>query len=221
MDPAPVAAVIFDFDGLLMDTESTSLLSWQYEWRQWGLALDPDIFFVAHGGDISELRYAQLAAAVGSDFDRELSHRRRVAYRDGLHATLGLSDGIAGWIGEAPGLGLRLAIATSSPQSWVTDHLRRARVIDAFEIIAAGDEVQDHKPAPDVYLLALDRLGLTADRAVAVEDTPHGVDAARRAGLRAIAIPNPHVDPERCAAADLVLGSASEFTLRDALHRIG
>lgn len=213
--------MIFDFDGLLMDTESTSLLSWQYEWRQWGLVLDQDTFFVAHGGDITDQRYAELAAAVGSDFDRELSHRRRVAYRDGLHATLGLSDGISGWIGEAPGLGLRLAIATSSPQSWVTDHLRRAGVIDAFEIIAAGDEVQDHKPAPDVYLLALDRLGLTADRAVAVEDTPHGVNAARRAGLRAIAIPNPHVDPQRCAAADLVLGSASEFTLRDALHRIG
>ena len=60
-----VRAVIFDFDGLLMDTESTSFLSWQYEWSQWGLTLQVADFFVNHGGDVTEDRYARLAAAVG------------------------------------------------------------------------------------------------------------------------------------------------------------
>jgi hypothetical protein len=60
-----VRAVIFDFDGLLMDTESTSFLSWQYEWSQWGLTLQVADFFVNHGGDVTEDRYARLAAAAG------------------------------------------------------------------------------------------------------------------------------------------------------------
>ena len=217
----PRASVIFDFDGLLMDTESTSLQSWAWEWSQWGLDLDRAAFFAPHGGDITDQRYAGLAEAVGTGYDRELSHRRRVAYRDGLHLSLGLSAGIGDWLTEASDLGLRLAVASSSPRDWVTGHLDRAGVSDAFEVIAAGDEVDDHKPAPDVYLLALARLAVEPGRAVAVEDTPHGVEAAHRAGLRAIAIPNPHVDPGRCAAADLVLRSASERSLRDALRSVG
>ncbi len=75
-------AVVFDFDGLLMDTESSSLKSWEHEWRQWGLELDASTFFVNHGGDITEDRYAQLAAAVGERFDQGLSHRRRVDFRN-------------------------------------------------------------------------------------------------------------------------------------------
>ncbi len=214
-------AVIFDFDGLLMDTESTSLQSWEYEWSQWGRQLDRTVFFAPHGGDVTDLRYASLAVAVGPGFDRELSHRRRVAYRDDLHRTLELSAGIADWLTEAAELGLRLAVASSSPRDWVTDHLTRAGVADAFEVVAAGNEVDDHKPDPGVYLLALTRLGIVPGRAVAVEDTPHGVEAAQRAGLRAIAIPNPHVDPARCAAADLVLGSAADLSLGDALRSVG
>ncbi len=216
-----MTAVIFDFDGLLMDTESTSLLSWEYEWSQWGLELDRATFFAPHGGDVSDQRYASLAGAVGPSFDRELSHRRRETYRDDLHRTLGLSAGIGAWLSEAAELGLHLAVASSSPLDWVTGHLARAGVGDAFEVVAAGNEVDDHKPAPDVYRLALTRLGILPGHGVAVEDTPHGVEAAHRAGLRAIAIPNPHVDPTRCATAELVLGSAAELTLRDALRKVG
>ena len=221
MTGEPVASVIFDFDGLLMDTESTSLQSWAWEWSQWGLDLDRTAFFAPHGGDISDQRYASLGEAVGSGFDRELSHRRRVAYREGLHLSLGLSAGIGDWLTEAADLGVRLAVASSSPRGWVTSHLERAGVADAFEVVAAGDEVDGHKPAPDVYLLALTRLAIEPGHAVAVEDTPHGVEAAHRAGLRAIAIPNPHVDPARCAAAELVLPSAAERSLRDALRSVG
>ena len=95
-----VRAIIFDFDGLLMDTESTSFLSWQREWSQWGLTLQAADFFVNHGGDVTEDRYAMLSAAVGPRFDRTLSHRRRLAYRDKLHEQLDLADGVRGWLDE-------------------------------------------------------------------------------------------------------------------------
>jgi putative hydrolase of the HAD superfamily len=215
-----VQAVVFDFDGLLMDTESTSFLSWQYEWSQWGLTLQAADFFVNHGGDVTEDRYAMLAAVVGPRFDRTLSHRRRVAYREKLHEELDLADGLREWLDEAAGLGLRLAVASSSPLSWLTTHLGRVGVLDTFEVLAGGDEVGRHKPAPDVYQLALDRLSLSCTAAVAVEDTAHGVAAARAAGMRCIAIPNPFVPLERVRQADLVLSSASQIRLAEALSQL-
>jgi HAD superfamily hydrolase (TIGR01509 family) len=215
-----VRAIVFDFDGLLMDTESTSFLSWQYEWSQWGLTLHAADFFVNHGGDVTEDRYAMLTAAVGPRFDRTLSHRRRVAYREKLHEELDLADGLRGWLDEAASLGLRLAVASSSPLEWLTTHLGRVGVLDSFEVLAGGDEVGQHKPAPDVYQLALGRLSLSGAAAVAVEDTAHGVAAAHAAGMRCIAIPNPFVTPERVRDADLVLSSASQLPLADALRQL-
>ena len=212
-----VSAVVFDFDGLLMDTESTSLASWRYEWSQWGLTLDEGTFFVDHGGDVTEERYAKLAAVAGPSYDRQLSHARRTAYRDRLHQGLGLAAGIPGWISDAASLGLRLAVASSSPRSWVAGHLERAGIAEIFEVLACGDEVAGHKPAPDVYVLALHRLGVGSGCAVAVEDTAHGVAAARAAGLRCIAIPNPFADRSRFGEANLVLASAAEMSLSQAL----
>ncbi len=220
VDDVRPAAVVFDFDGLLMDTETTSLESWRHEWSQWGLTLDEGAFFADHGGDVSAERYAELAEAAGPTYDQKLSHARRVDYRDRLHEDLELAAGIADWIAQGTSSGLRLAVASSSPRHWVTGHLERAGILDVFEILACGDEVADHKPAPDVYLLALDRLGITGDQAVAIEDTPHGVAAARTAGMRCIAIPNPFVDSARFVEAGLVLRSAAELPLDEALARL-
>jgi len=212
-----VEALVFDFDGLLMDTETTLLSSWRAEWRHHGLRLDEARFFAEHGGDVTEERYAALAAAVGPGYDRAASHVRRIAHRDALHAALGLAPGIRDWLDDAPAAGLRLAVASSSPRSWVEAHLSRSGDLSRFEVVACGDEVAAHKPDPAVYELALRRLGVRPDRAVAFEDTPHGVAAAKAAGLRCVAVPNAYADPSRFAAADLVLSSAVQASLTEVL----
>jgi HAD superfamily hydrolase (TIGR01509 family) len=186
-----IEAIVFDFDGLLMDTETTLLECWQYEWRQHGLELDRTTFFADQGGDITSERYRQLVAAVGPGYDQEASHARRTAYRQQLQEQLGLCDGIEAWLEQAQDAGIRCAIASSSPEQWVTGMLRRIERLGAFSVLAIGNEVPAVKPAPDVYLLALERLGLDPARAIAVEDTPHGVTGAKAAGLACIAIPNP------------------------------
>jgi HAD superfamily hydrolase (TIGR01509 family) len=216
-----IQAVIFDFDGLLVDTEGTMLASWQFEWRQHGLELDTTTFFADHGGDVTGERYADLARAVGAGYDRQASHERRVAFRNGLNAELGLLPGIARWLGQAGVLGLRLAVASSSPRSWVRGLLSRLGYLEKFEVIACGDEVAAPKPDPAVYTLALARLGLAAGHAVAVEDAAHGVAAAHRAGLPCVAIPGKHADVRRFAAAELVLSSAAELDLADVLGALG
>lgn len=215
-----IQALIFDFDGLLMDTETTLLESWRWEWRRHGLELDPAGFFADHGGDISEIRYAALAAAVGAAYDRDDSHRRRQAYRLELNTALTPAPGVVAWLDRAGELGLRTAVASSSARPHVAGMLERAGLLGRFEALATGDEVDAHKPDPAVYRLALRRLGLDPGRALAFEDTPHGVAAARAAGLRCVAVPNPHADPARFGAAALLLTSAADLTLDAVLSRV-
>ncbi|WP_245993437.1 HAD family hydrolase [Nocardioides immobilis] len=212
-------AVIFDFDGLLIDTETTLLQSWTFEWAAWGLEISKEGFFADHGGDVTEERFAKLADAVGPSFRRDVSEKRRLAFRAGLHEDLELNPGVGAWLQEANQLGLRLAVASSSPRAWIVEHLERVGVLDRFEVLACGDEVDVPKPNPAVYKLCLGRLGLAAHAAIAVEDTPHGVSAAQAAGLRCIAIPNPYINPDKVAHADLTLPSASEQPLASAFRR--
>lgn len=140
-----------------------------------------------------------------------------MAYRDRLHAELDFRPGIRDWLAEARSLGLRVAIASSSPRSWVTEHLGRVGALDLFEFVVTGDEVTAHKPDPAVYHLALSRLGLPGRVAVAVEDTAHGVAAAAAAGMATVAIPNPYVPAETLTAAGLVLAGADRMSLSEAL----
>ena len=212
-----IDALIFDFDGLLMDTETTLLESWRYEWGQHGLTLSVDGFFASHGGDVNEQRYAALAAAAGAGYDRAVSHARRIAYRDELHRELEPAPGIRAWFDQAGELGLRLAVASSSPVEWVLGNLHSVGLAGRIEVLACGNEVAEHKPDPAVYRLALSRLGLGPGRAVAFEDTPHGVAAAHAAGLACVAVPNAYVPVELFAAADLVLPSAAAADLSSVL----
>ncbi len=96
-------------------------------------------------------------------------------------------------------------------------HLERVGALDLFDVIVTGDEVSTHKPDPAIYELALRRLELAGSRTIAVEDTPHGVAAAQAAGMFAVAIPNPYVEPALVKAADLVLGSADDLLLGELL----
>ncbi|MET7705951.1 HAD-IA family hydrolase [Micromonospora sp. NPDC005413] len=213
-------ALILDFDGLLMDTETTLLESWRWEWRRHGLLLDPTGFFADHGGDANEARYTALEAVVGPAYERASSHALRMAYRAELNSALKPAPGILGWLDRAAELGLRLAVASSSPITHVGALLDQAGLRARFEVLATGEEVPAHKPDPAVYLLALDRLGLPAEQAVAFEDTAHGVAAAHAAGLRCVAVPNPHADHGRFTAADLLLPSAADLSLDALLARL-
>nr|WP_238356334.1 HAD-IA family hydrolase [Kribbella italica] len=213
-----VEAVVFDFDGLLMDTETTMVESWKAEWAHHGLELDlADDFWPGHGGDTSTVRYARLAAHV-PDFDRDASHARRTAHRDRMHASMDFRPGIRDWLLEARELGLRVGIASSSPRKWVVGHLERVGALDLFDVVTTGDEVDGHKPDPAVYSLALARLDLPGRSALAVEDTPHGVEAAAAAGMRTAGVPNPYVPAETMRAAGVVLDSAEQLSLSETLY---
>jgi len=124
------------------------------------------------------------------------------------------------YIAEARRLGLTLGVASSSSVGWVDGHLRRLGLREAFAVVRCAGDVPRVKPDPALYLAVLDATGIAAGEAVALEDSPNGVLAAKRAGLACVAVPNPLTARLDLSAADLRLGSLDELSLSALLTRL-
>ena len=121
--------------------------------------------------------------------------------------------GVRAWLDQARDLGLRVGLASSSSAEWVTTYLKRLGILDRFSAIATGDRVPHSKPDPAVYRLALSELGVGAADAIAVEDSPNGIAAAKAAGLVVVAVPNAMTADLDLSAADLVLESLADRSI--------
>jgi beta-phosphoglucomutase-like phosphatase (HAD superfamily) len=128
--------------------------------------------------------------------------------------------GILQCIDDAGVLGLKLGVASSSTRDWVSGHLERLGILSRFDCVRCRDDVNNAKPAPDLYLAVLDCLGVSPSDAVAIEDSPNGVMAAKQAGMRCVAIPNSITATLDLSQADVLLRSLSDVPLRDLLQRL-
>jgi HAD superfamily hydrolase (TIGR01509 family) len=128
--------------------------------------------------------------------------------------------GVLSILDAAKRLGLRLAVASSSPHHWVDGHLTRLGISHFFEVVKCADDVSRTKPEPELYLSALEALGVSAPEAIAFEDSPHGVTAARRAGIFVIAIPNPVTAQLKISGENLRLNSLADLGLNELLRRL-
>jgi HAD superfamily hydrolase (TIGR01509 family) len=209
-------AVIFDLDGTILDTETPEFLSWQEAYAAHGAELDPAVWSQAIGtSDADWDPYAQLEALTGGPVDRAALRAAREARFDELMADAEPCPGIVAWLDEARDLGLLVGLASSSRAPWVVRFLDALGLRDRFDVLATRDRVARSKPAPDLYELALDELGVRAEEALAVEDSPNGVAAATAAGIFCVAVPNPLTAGLPLDRADLVLGSLTERSLKD------
>ena len=214
-------AVVFDFDGVIIDTESTVLASWREEYERHGHELDLVTWLDLVGTETDLWApYDVLNALVGPGFDRASCHRRRHQREQELVLELSVRAGVLEWLDEAARLGLPTAIASSSPHTWVEPHLARLGLTEAFATVCCREDVASAKPNPDLYLLACARLGVRPAEAVAVEDSPHGVHAAKAAGLFAVAVPNPVTEGQPFGQADIRLASLADATLADLDRRL-
>lgn len=123
------------------------------------------------------------------------------------------------WLEQARELGLAIAVASSSPRSWVSGHLERLGLLDRFERLHCREDVERAKPAPDLYLAAARAAGVPPADCLAVEDSPNGVLAARRAGCYTVAVPSPLTARMPLEAADERLASLAVAPLRAVLTR--
>lgn len=220
----PIRAVVFDFDGLLCDTESSGYESVRDIFAEHGLTLTPAEWARRWVGRRSAGRWVEdLEAALGRRLDRPALVERRRKIHHGRALQAPLRPGALDRILEARAAGLPTAVASSSHRPWVTGHLQRLGVDRLIDVVVCGDDVGDRsKPDPAVFLAAADALGVPPASMVVFEDSSHGITAARAAGAGlVIAVPNDvtvHLD---LSDADLVVGSLADITLAEVLAGTG
>ena len=214
-------ALIFDFDGLIIDTEGTEFQAWQEMCRRHGVELTIETWLPCIGRgattrvfDPYDYLEAQASAALVREEIETWCRRRNLELID----TQPILPGVKELIVEARARDLRLAVASSSSRRWVAGHLARLGLLDYFDALVCGDEVEHTKPYPDVYLRALEKLGANAGQAVAFEDSLNGMLAARSAGLFCAVIPGTLTQYLTFGEIDLRLPSLAELTL-DALEQ--
>jgi HAD superfamily hydrolase (TIGR01509 family) len=209
-----IRAIIFDFDGLILDTEVPEFQTWQEIYQTYGCELPLEVWAMAIGtsADVFD-PYAHLEGLLGRLVEREeIRLKRRQRYTELLNAQ-SILPGVQAYIADAKRLGLRLGVASSSSRDWVVGHLTQLGLSPYFDCVKCADDVQRVKPDPALYQSVLDTLALPAERAIALEDSPNGIAAAKRAGLLCVAVPNSLTRQLSLAHADLQLDSLADLPL--------
>lgn len=209
-------ALLFDFDGLLLDTEGPCYRAWAEVYEEHGQTLGLDVWSAAVGTIGGFDPAAHLRGLTGVELDEAAREAKRRRELD-LCALEELRPGVAELLDLAETSRLATAIVSSSSDDWIARHLEHRRLLDRFDaILCANGDRRRAKPRPTLYLEALDRLGVRAAEALAFEDSPNGVAAAKAAGLVCVAVPNEITGTLDLSAADLVLLSLADVDL-DAL----
>ena len=216
-------ALIFDFDGLILDTETPEVLVWQSIYKEYGFELPVEEWEKTVGGyGISDFDPAKELALLSQGRLDPVSLKAR--YRQEADAIIHANPilpGIMDMIHDAKSHGLKVAIGSSSPHSWVDTHAQRLGIYDHFDHIICQDDVAPGrtKPHPDIYLKALETLQVENTEAVVFEDSPNGVLASKRAGVFVVAVPNP-LTAKMNVSGDLTVSSLSELSFKDLKERI-
>ena len=208
-------ALIFDFDGLILDTETPEVQVWQDIFREHGHELPVDEWAKTIGGyGLSTYDAAvHLSQLTGLD-PAPLRARYRSESDAVIHASP-ILPGVMDLLDAASDRSVRRAVASSSTHAWVDSHLSRLGLAARFDAVICSDDVPPGrtKPNPDLFLLAAERLKVQKDAAVIFEDSPNGVRAAKSAGIFVVAVPNPLTIRLGVDGANLTMNSLAEVTL--------
>ena len=219
-----IKALIFDFDGLILDTETAEYQVWQSIYREHGFELPQEEWGKIVGGyGISNFDAAEHLSLLsqGRLDSVSLRGRHRSESQDVIHLQP-ILPGVMNYIHHAKRFGLKLAIASSSPHSWVDTHAKRLGIFKYFDKIICADDIAvgRTKPNPDLFLLALNRLEVEKNEAMVFEDSPNGVKAAQSAGIFVVAVPNPVTSLLSIEGANLILTSLSDLSLTGLLDKV-
>jgi HAD superfamily hydrolase (TIGR01509 family) len=208
-----IRAIVFDFDGLILETEGPALESWSEIYREHGHEVPMEMWHGFIGSDRGFEPGDYLAALVGEGFDRAAMQERRDRRKTELIAALDVMEGVREYITDARRLRLRIAIASSSSREWVMGHLERLGIHALWDAVLTSDDVERTKPSPDLYIAAVKALRVAADEAVALEDSPNGIAAAKDAGLWCVAVPNALTRDLDISRADVRVSSLADMPL--------
>jgi len=216
-----IKGLIFDFDGLIIDTEESIFQSWQELYQAYGCDLPVQKWIKIIGTAEAIFDPAvELEQLVGRRLDwGTIEPLRRQREADLINDLLPL-PGVPEILSDGKITGLKVGLASSSTCAWITSHLKRLGLIQYFDCLIASDDVQRTKPDPELFQSALAALALQPEQAVVFEDSPNGILAARRAGIFSVAVPGKLTRELPLDGADLRLNSLSDLPLRDLLDLI-
>ena len=215
-----IKGVIFDFDGLIVDTETT----WYEAFRE--------VFWESHQIELDLVRYSE-CIGTGNDvlyrYFREIAGNSvncelledlaAVRYENMMKAPV-LREGVKEYLAEAKQKNLKIAIASSSAKQWVQTYLEQLNILDYFEVINTKDDVSNIKPDPELYCKTLIDLGLSAQEAIVFEDSVNGLSAAKQAGIRCVIVPNNVTRNLRFENFDDRIDSMGDISLGELLKKI-
>ncbi len=207
-------AVILDFDGLVVDTETPAFRAWSEIYREFGveLLLSEWVLCVGSGyGRFDPVKNLEKLTGTNMNGHELITRKERI--KGEICLTQPLLPGIQSLILEASDLNIPVALASSSPRAWIDLHANRIGILPFVSVICTREDVKNIKPAPDLYLLASERLNVAPEDCIVFEDSQNGIAAARAAGMRAIAVPNQVTGECDFSAAHLVVKSAAECRL--------
>jgi HAD superfamily hydrolase (TIGR01509 family) len=220
-------ALVFDFDGLILDTETCIFNAWQELYARHACTLTTEDWLRNVGTSVEQ-------------FDPLADIRRQVAARGDGHASLDTLDSDLAWrwqreteliaqkppmpgvtalLQEASQAGLKIGLASSSPCAWVTGHLQRLGLRRYFHAIVAQEDVTHTKPDPELYRTAVTRLHVEPTEAIAFEDSLHGLLSAQAAGLRCVVAPNGLTKTLSLDHADWLVESLDRVSLKNLIER--
>ncbi|HEX2100680.1 MAG TPA: HAD family phosphatase [Candidatus Synoicihabitans sp.] len=213
-----VRALIFDFDGLILDTETPLVEAWARVHVEAGVAFDRRL---AH----SVVGHVDVAFDPWSAFPQPVDRAQlEEAYRKHKHMLVAAErvlPGVEALLDAAHTRGLRLGVASNSEHAHVDGHLQRLGLFGRFHAIGCRDDVRVGKPAPDVYQHVMHRLGVTPAQTIAFEDSVPGHEAAHAAGIRVVVVPNPSTADCAFPCAWWQIPSLAEVSLDKLLERFG
>ena len=216
-----IEAIVFDFDGLIVDTETPEFDSWQEIFQSYGVPLERRLWDAAIGRHSKSFNiYQHLAEVSGQRIEREeLRPKMRRRYLE-LIARNPVLPGVEDYLVSAKDMRLKLAVASSSSPGWAAGHLKERGLAHFFEFVLSAGDVTNAKPDPELYEMSVERLGVQPENALAIEDSAHGLTAAKAAGLHCVVVPNPMTKGMNFDSADICLNSLSEMALGDLLQQL-
>lgn len=213
-----IRALVFDFDGLIIDTETPLIDSYGAVHSAHGISFDRDLF-------VRNVGHADYAFDPWQGFsphtDRASLELERRSIKDELLLRQPVLPGVRELIAAGKAAGLSIGIASNSEHTWVEPHLSRVGLRPYFDFIACRGDTPSPKPEPDLYKLVLNRFGLRGHEAIAFEDSHTGTLAAKRANLWTVAIPNVSTAHHDFAHVDLRLQSMDEVALPALITKFG
>jgi beta-phosphoglucomutase len=203
-------AVIFDMDGVLVDSYRAHYESWLRMYRELGLDYTEEAFAADFGRTSREIIRRTFGDDISDTRIRGLDERKESFYRDIIRADFPAMKGAVELVDSLRADKFLLAIGSSGPAQNIALSLEKLGRADSFSAVVTGSDVARGKPDPQVFQLAAARLGVPGARCVVVEDAPHGVEAARRAGMKCVALTGT-ATRDQLSGADLVVDHLREL----------